>query len=297
MSKLSDQELFELWADFNKVEAEELESTIVLDTEKAVIISEEAKCIQYIDYKTTLVVPDAHTTPDQDMIRFTALGRMANHKRPDRVVFMGDFCNFDSLSSYDFGKENSHGKRYKDDCKAGIAALKLFKAELASDYKPILVFLGGNHDEGRVEKYIENHAQLRGHMDIKDDLRLDELGFKYVPYKSFYEAHGVLFAHAIMNAANQPVSGKNVMSSIAMLTAKSVVVGHHHRFETMGYYRHGADDIQQVLLCGVFSEHTDDYADGGCNAYNRCVCFLTHTGYGRFDVEQVSIGRLRSYYL
>lgn len=151
--------------------------------------------------------------------------------------------------------------------------------------------------EGRIEKYIETHAQLRGHMDIAEDLRLDELGFEYVPYKKFIEVQGVLFTHAIMSAANAPVSGKNIMSTIASLTAKSVVVGHHHRFETMSYYRHGADDVQQVLLCGLFSEHTDAYADGAANAYTRCICTLTHWGNGRFDVNQMSIERLKAEYL
>jgi hypothetical protein len=134
-------------------------------------------------------------------------------------------------------------------------------------------------------------------MDLKEDLRLAEFGFEYIPYKMMYESNGVLYTHAIMNAANTPVSGKNVMSTISNLTAKSIVVGHHHRFETMGYYRHGADDIQQVLLCGLFSEHTDNYAEGGANSYSRCICLLTHTGPGRFDVEQVSIERLKNNYL
>ena len=293
--KLTFNELEKLWQDtFEQLQG-------LIGYEEEVIISSKVLKSKvnnsFEKYRTTIVVPDAHTTPGQDFSRFIALGKFTNEKRPDQVVFMGDFCNFDSLSSYDFGKENSHGKRYKDDCKAGIQALKLFKAQLDSDYKPTLVFLGGNHDEGRVEKYIESHAQLRGHMDIKEDLRLDELGFQYIPYKSMYESDGVLYTHAIMSAANQPVSGKNVMNTISHLTAKSVVVGHHHRFETMGYFRHGAEDIQQVLLCGLFSEHTDLYADGAANAYNRCICLLTHTGVGRFDVEQISIERLKNKWL
>jgi hypothetical protein len=248
-------------------------------------------------FETTLVVPDSHVAPGQDLKRFKALGIYTNINRPNNIVFMGDFGNLDSLSAWDAGKEGSHGKKYKDDIKVCRQALLIFLAELDKDYKPSMYFLGGNHDEGRIEKYIESHPQLRGHMDIADDLRLDELGLTYVPYRKFLTIQGTLFTHAIMNAANSPVSGKSIMNTIASLTAKSVVVGHHHRFETMSYYRHGADDVQQVLLCGLFSEHTDDYADGGANAYNRCIVMLTHWGSGRFDVCQTSIERLKSQYL
>lgn len=248
-------------------------------------------------FETTLVVPDAHTAPGQDMTRFTALGKYTNIHKPNNIVFMGDFGNMDSLSAWDNGKEASHGKKYKEDIKACRDAIQFFLVELDSTYKPNVYFLGGNHDEGRIEKYIENHPQLRGHMDIAEDLRLSEIGFKYIPYKKYVEIQGTLFTHAVMNAANTPVSGKSVMSIIASLTAKSIVVGHHHRFETMSYYRHGADDVQQVLLCGLFSEHTDDYADGGANAYSRCICLLTHYAPGRFDTNQISIDRLKAEYL
>lgn len=246
--------------------------------------------------ETTLVVPDAHTDPEQDNSRFISLGKYANDKKPNNIVFMGDFCNFDSLSSFDAGKEASHGKKYKEEIKTGRDALKLFKDQLDEDYKPRLCFLGGNHDEGRIEKYIETHPLLRGHLDIQEDLRLGELGFEYIPYKRFLEIQGVLFTHAVMNAANTPVSGKSVMSIIASLTAKSIVVGHHHRFEAMSYYRHGADDVHQVLLCGLFSEETSDYADGAANSYSRCIVMLHHYAPGRFDIDQISIQRLKAKY-
>lgn len=243
---------------------------------------------------STLVVPDCHVSPTQNLSRFTSLGRLANKYKPTYVVFMGDFGNFDSLSAWDAGKEQIHGKRYKDDIKACKNALALFLKEL--EYVPRIYFLGGNHDEGRVEKYIEAHAQLRGHMDIAEDLELEKLGITYIPYKKFLEIEGTLFCHAIMNAANVPCTGKNVMNVISSLVAKSVVVGHHHRFETASFARFGADDIQQVMLSGLFCEDTPEYAEGGSNSYWRGVSILTHFKPGRFDIHQISLDRLKAEY-
>lgn len=248
-------------------------------------------------FETTLVVPDAHVDPGQNLNRFKALANFANIKKPNNIVFMGDFGNFDSLSKWDAGKEASHGKRYKEDVKACKQALSIFIGGLSEEFKPRIVFLGGNHDEGRIEKYIETHPQLRGHMDIEEDLCLKDFGIEFIHYKKLLEIQGTLFTHAVMTAANQPVSGKSLMTTISGLLAKSIVVGHHHKFETMSYYRHGADDVSQVLLCGLFTEETPNYAEDAANSYNRCICLLTHTGKGRFDIEQVSLKRLKAQYL
>jgi predicted MPP superfamily phosphohydrolase len=265
------------------------ETTIIID-DPITIVTKPAQ----VKKITTLVVPDAHVSPKQDISRFACLGKLANERKPDNIIFMGDFLNMDSLSSWDAGKEASHGKRYKEDIKSGYEALQLFLKQLT--YKPNLVFLSGNHDSQRIEKYIESHPMLRGHMDLQEDLRLKELGFTYVPYKKFYEVEGTLFTHAIMSAANTPVSSKNIMPLISSLVAKSVVVGHHHRLESANFFRFHADDIQQVLISGIFSESTEKYAEDAANAYWRGCCILTHWKYGRFDTEQISIERLKALY-
>lgn len=265
------------------------EATIIID-DPIINITEPIK----VKNITTLVVPDAHVKPKQDLSRFIHLGKLANERKPDNIVFMGDFLNMDSLSSWDAGKEASHGKRYKEDIKSGYEALQLFLKQLT--YKPNLVFLSGNHDLGRIEKYIESHPMLRGHMDLQEDLRLKELSFTYIPYKKFYEVEGTLFTHAIMSAANTPISSKNITPLISSLVAKSVVVGHHHRWCQDNFFRFGSDEIQQVLVCGLFSPETEKYAEDAANAYWRGCCILTHWKYGRFDTEQISIERLKALY-
>ena len=275
----------------------------LLKNKFATIAKENSKELEKIEVKvsakfeTTLCVADCHIHPGQNLDRFIALGKYANDKKPNNIIFLGDIGDFDSLSNWDSGKEASHGKRYKDEIKACKSALVLFLAQFDKDYKPNLVLLGGNHDQDRIERYIATHAQLRGHLNLEEDLGLEELGFKFVPYRKFYEINGTMFSHAIMSASNSPVSGKSLMNTIASLVAKSTVVGHHHKFATMNFARHGSEDVLQVLLVGMFSEDTPSYADGAVNSYSRSVCLLTHFGYGKFDTDQISIDRLKAEYL
>jgi hypothetical protein len=258
--------------------------------------------------KTTLVVPDAHAMPNQDLSRFSSLGNLIAEKQPDHIVLMGDFVTLESLSAWDLGKAGKmEGKRYSEDCKAGISAIDLMmspvrrlqtrqKKNKEAVYKPRLIYILGNHED-RLERYLATKPELSAHLDIVRDLALEDSGFTdIVPYRGFVELEGVLFTHAVMNAANQAIGGKTALSAISQAVSKSIVIGHLHRLETMNHFRHGADDIIQIVSAGCFFEGAEDYADGGLNAYWRGVLLLTHYKQGRFDIDTFSTERLVELY-
>lgn len=259
-------------------------------------------------HKTTLVVPDAHCGPGHNFTRFSALGSLITDKRPDNIVLMGDFVTLESLSAWDLGKAGKmEGKRYSEDCKAGVQAIDLMLSPLRRlqarqkklgefVYSPKIVYLMGNHED-RLDRYLATKPELSAHLDVAKDLELEESGFTdIVPYRGFIELEGVLFTHAVMNAANTAIGGKTALSVIAQAVSKSVVIGHLHRLETINVTRHGADDIIQILSTGCFFEGVEDYADGGLNAYWRGVMLLSHYKKGRFDITTISTDRLMELY-
>jgi hypothetical protein len=213
---------------------------------------------------------------------------------------MGDFITVESLSAWDMDKRlPMEGRRYKDDIAVGNEALDRMLTPMLErspvGYRPELVYLGGNH-EYRVDRYIEYRPEMEGHLDWVGGLRLEERGFTTYPYRESYTAEGVYFSHITMNGANQAPGGKYAIYRVLDLAAHSTVFAHTHRWEMCNFYRHGADDILQMLSCGAFFEHTDTYAKGASNHYWRGVAMLHHFANGRFDVEQWSIPRLRSAY-
>lgn len=271
-------------------------------------VYEEAPTAANRKHKTTLVIPDAHVSPGQDLTRFKKLGQLIVDKQPDRIISLGDFLSLDSMSGWDLAKSgNMEGKRYSEDIQAGKDALQLMLQPLknmqgqqryagASVYTPRMVFIKGNHCD-RVDRYLETRPELKEHMSVDKDLELNKFGFSdIVAYRESIEFDGVLFTHAPMNAANQPVSGKYAIHRAAEMTAKSLVFGHTHRQEVVNYYRHGSGELTQIVTGGALFEGTDSYAYGALNAYFRGLMLLTHYKEGRFDYEVISLERLNELY-
>lgn len=257
---------------------------------------------------TTLLVPDAHVSPDQDLSRFARAGQLIIERKPTRIILMGDFLTLESLSNWDLNRAGvMEGRRYQGDIAAGNMALDFMLTPLRllqerqrrlkeKVYRPRIVYLYGNHED-RLLRYLDTRAELKEHLNLEEDLNLMDHGITdIIPYRQGIEFDGVNFTHAPMNAANQAVSGRYAIHRAAEMTAQSLVFAHTHRRENVNFYRHGADNITQVLMCGAFFEHTDAYAYGGLNSYWRGLCILTHWSKGRFDVEDISLERLRSLY-
>ena len=64
---------------------------------------------------THLVIGDPHCTPKASNDRFLWAGKFAHDLKPNTIICMGDFASMDSLSSYDKGKKQFEGRRYKKD--------------------------------------------------------------------------------------------------------------------------------------------------------------------------------------
>lgn len=242
--------------------------------------------------QTTLVIPDCHVTPDCDMSRFKAINKLIKRRNPDNIVVLGDFLNLSSLSHWEKNnKLKMEGVRYKEDIEAGNAALDAMFQDVNLK-KTNLIWHLGNHDEWSY-KYLEMYPQLQGHIDILEDLKLRRRGItNVVPYKKYSEINGVLFTHAPMNAANQPIGGKFAAQKASDITAKSMVFGHTHSVQQYSCQRHGDDNVVQIYVAGAYFDHIDDYAEGSTMSHNFCVSVLTHWAYGRFDVEQISKERM-----
>lgn len=263
---------------------------------------------KYDVVRTTLVIPDAHVSPNQDLTRFKKLGKLIVDRKPDRIVSLGDFLTLESLSAWDLNKQGTmEGRRYQADIESGRNAITLmfsplfeFQEKLKRNkeklYKPHKVFVKGNHSN-RLDRYLETKPELKSHLSIEKDLQLKELGFdQIVEYKDYVEFDGVLFTHVPMNAAAQPISGKYAIHRAAEMTHKSLVYGHSHCKASVNFFRHGAENITQILNAGAFFEHTDDYIYGGLNSYWRGLLLLKHWAEGRFDVEEISLERLHEMY-
>ena len=106
----------------------------------------------YSKGKKILFISDCQVKPGVDLTYLEAIGQYIVDKKPDVVVNVGDFWDFESLSSYDKGKLSFEGRRLQDDIEIGKIGMAKLLGPLKNyqksnnDYNPRLVFTLGNHE-------------------------------------------------------------------------------------------------------------------------------------------------------
>ena len=141
---------------------------------------------------THLVIPDAHASINVSNRRFDWLGEFILEEQPDVIIDIGDFGDLSTLGTYDVGTKNGEGKRILDE----VACIKdasdrVFKRistynstrtrHKKPQYNPRIIRCGGNHEEGRLKRFINENPRFEGLVT------LEQMGFKdynaeYVPY-------------------------------------------------------------------------------------------------------------------
>lgn len=260
--------------------------------------------------KLILVIPDGHNDEVHPLDRWRSLGKLITDRKPDLIVQLGDFASINSLSHFDMNKRRlMENKRFSKEIAACRQAMDLLfdpltqywvkqKRSHVKRYTPEIIWCEGNH-EARVESYLDVHAQLEGQLELDLAHNLNYSGYPIdlvVPYKDYVIKDGIAFTHAPINAAGAPVTGKMALHRASELFATSLVFGHLHRLTQLDIFRHGGD-ILQIISAGCFFEHTDTYAKGAANVYRRGVLLLHQWDIGRFDVEEISIARLKAEYV
>lgn len=251
-----------------------------------------------------LVIGDAHAKPDVDQSRFTLLGKVIEDRARQAmyegveftVVNIGDWADMESLSSYDVAKASFEGRRYMLDVGASTEAQKLMFAEISPEVKEYTrwVMVLGNH-ENRINRTVNDDPKLKGFMSV-DDLRYEEFGWELYPFKKAANVHGVYFAHYFASGVmGRAISGVNIGRSLILKTLESCVQGHSHLLNhatlttASGRRMHG-------LSVGCFFEHEEDYAGTANDMFWRGLCFLNNAKDGDYELETITLKRLRRMY-
>ncbi len=253
-----------------------------------------------------LVVGDCHIDEDQSLDRFDLLGQLILDEQPTHIVLMGDFLNLNCLSAWDMDKrQRMEGRRWYKEIEAGRNALtkmlvpvdfyNMRRSESKKKmYLPELVYLEGNHED-RLTRYLESDPTFEGTVSVFDDLELEAWGFKYVPYRRYYNINGIGFTHIPFNEV-KPVTGKYHIHRAASCNIGSVVYAHTHKFEILNQHIPGMEHLQQLVCAGCFFEKHEPYTDGRVTHYWKGVMILDSYKPGRFDIQTWSLGNLRRKY-
>lgn len=252
-----------------------------------------------------LLIPDAHAKPDTPNDRFFWAGKLAAERQPEVIVSIGDWFDMPSLSSYDKGKKDFHGRRYKDDINSGLEALRLFnlpiielnKAQRRAHkplYKPKKIFIKGNHED-RINRVISLNEELEGTVS-HDHFMLDKFGWEVVEYRDYVEVDGVYYSHYFPSGIKgEPITGLNIGASLVAKKGVSCSVGHSHLYDLA--IRAKPDGRKIVgLSCGWFGASIEEYARHTQHMWVSQLVYKHNVANGEYDIETIRLDRLQNGY-
>lgn len=250
--------------------------------------------------KTILVVPDQHAHPDYDNSRADLLAKVILDLQPDVVVNIGDGADMTSLASYDKGKRSFQGKSYDKDIQAHLdfqdrmwSPVKARKKKLPDRY-----YFIGNHEE-RIDRALDLAPELEGTIGYSD-LQLRNWYDEVVPYSGgtpgIKVIEGVAFAHYfITGIAGRAVAGEHPAYSLLSKNFQSCVQGHSHTLDFCE--RTNAEGHKMMsVVCGVYQDYDAPWAGNINDLWWRGLCILHNCEDGQFDLETVSLDRLKKLY-
>lgn len=250
-----------------------------------------------------LVIGDTQCKPGHSLDYISHIGRYIVDKRPDCVVMIGDWYDFESLSSYDRGKKSFEGRRLIADIKAGndgmealIAPLRelqqrqrFFKKKV---YNPRMVFCCGNH-ENRFDRVANDMPEFEGFVGVKT-LNLEQYGWEVHPFLKPVEIEGIHFVHYLANPFSGKPYGGTALSQLKTVGC-SFVVGHKQTLD-MAMHPRLNGSMQIGIINGACYPFDEDYKGYQGNFHFRGVIMLNEVKDGFALPCPVSLDFLRDKY-
>lgn len=253
--------------------------------------------------KTICIIGDTQVKPGHDLSYITHIGKYLADKKPDVIVCIGDWFDFESLSSYDRGKRSFEGRRLLADIEAGTSAMDMllepikklqqsqryFKKKV---YSPRMVFTMGNHED-RFDRVANDMPEFEGFVGM-DTLNLEQWGWEVYPFLKPVEIDGIYFVHYLAN----PMTGKPY-SGTALAQLKTVgnsfVVGHKQVLDIA--IRPTLDGKMQLgIINGAAYPHDEDYKGFQGNNHFRGIIMLNEVADGFALPVPVSLNYLERKY-
>jgi hypothetical protein len=249
--------------------------------------------------RTHLVIPDTQSKPGTPNDALGWVGAYIVEKQPDVIVHLGDHFDGPSLSSYDVGKKDFEGRRYRDDVDAANTAFDVLCAPMEKhnrhkakqskkQYKPELVILHGNH-EHRIQRAIDDDAAHLDGIISLDDLNYADHGWQVVPFLQPINIDGVWYAHYWANPMTGRPYGGNATTRLKQV-GHSFTMGHQ---QVLDYaIRFVAGRSQHALIAGSCYLHTEKYLGPQGNDHWRGIIVKHQVENGSYDPMFVSLDYL-----
>jgi len=237
------------------------------------------------------MIPDTQVAPDTPIDHLAWIGEYLSEIRPDVIVHIGDHADMESLSSYDFGKKASEGRRVINDIDSANKAFKLLSNPIlgAKGYNPELHITLGNH-EHRIDRHCETNANLEGFLST-ENLNYKDLGWAVHPFLRPVAIDGIQYCHYFYNPnSGRPYGGESLETRLKNI-GFSFTAGHEQVCKVATRPLNNGKIIRG-LVHGVCYLHDEDYKGPQGNTQKRGIIIKNEVFDGNYDLMEVSLDYL-----
>lgn len=228
-----------------------------------------------------LIIPDAQIKPGAPTDHLKWIGQAIQDYNPDVCVNLGDWFDFESLSSWSSpGSLDLEGLRYQDDLDAGNDGFEKLHAAMGN-WKGRKILLRGNHCH-RLTRAIESSPKWAGAIGFHQFVDR-KLGWEVVDYvhgsPGAIVVDGITYAHYFAN----PNTGKPISGTIANRLSKigtTFVQGHVQGLQ-QGSVQYATGQMRHGIVAGSCYLHDEPYK-GMANSHWRGIVVLNEVRDGTF---------------
>jgi len=234
-------------------------------------------------------IPDLQIKPGVDLSYLSNIGRYLAHKKPDRIILIGDVADMPSLSSYDVGKKSFEGRTYKADVESVHEGMRLLMQPIFEEqqklvnggrkrWKPELILTLGNHED-RINRAINLDRKLDGLISIRD-LGYSNFGWQVFPFLEVVVRDGIAYSHYFTSG----IMGRPVGTASMQLNKKhmSCVAG-HQQGRQIAYGRRADGKEMTSIIAGSCYLHDESYLGSQGNQHWRGMYMFHNVDDGSFD--------------
>ena len=253
--------------------------------------------------KTHLCIGDPHAHPDYHNDRADWLGKLILDLKPDVVVNIGDAADLPSLSTYDKGKASFYARNYEKDITAHLDFQdRMWYPMFKSKKKlPRRVVIEGNH-EHRIKRLLDLEPHLSGG---RYGVSFNDLAFKdyyndVVEYNGgspgIINIDGIDYSHYFVSGiSGRPLQSIHHAFDLTVKRFNSSTCGHSHLFDHH-VRRDSSGNQRQGLVAGVYQDYASPWAGAINKNWNSGICIKRGVEGGAYDLEWVSIERMKELY-
>ena len=228
----------------DEVLALKLERTAIPPIRTRIIPAKEGRSTR------VLAIGDTHDEPAIPKDRFTWIGRHCVARMPDRIVQIGDFASWNSISSHEERGSLGYAQRptFQEDLRSLEEAMSAFYKETSSLSIP-LELVCGNHED-RIQRFENKTPETVGTLWAQFEDVCARHRWRLHPYGQWLIIDGVGFIHVPMNIMGRPYGGQTSENTIANHATHSIVFGHTHRSTFRKTPKIGANNSIEIMNLG-----------------------------------------------